>query len=478
MNSFLYNTRHDINEDNFTDVTQQKRISVFSKWELQRKSKLPFLFAARYFAENRWGGELQWSPQWRGSDSIYGESIITSRVEAFGRYGFRAAKQDFLLEYSYNFHDQDAAYGNKLYLATQHTAFAQVRWNKKLGSHDITAGVPVRYTQYDDNTPATMNSSGKNQPDKVLIAGGFVQDEWELSDKLTTLIGLRYEYNDAHGGIAAPRLSFKYAPDNRHTFRLSSGNGFRVVNLFTEDHLALSGARDLLVLNTLKPERSWNLNFNYAAQFPFSNGFAGGDISLFYTHFTNRIIADYDSDPQLIIYDNLDGYAVSRGLSLNADLNIAHRLKFLTGFTWMDVFQKNGKLAEKERILFAPDFSSSYSLSYSFPSIRLIIDLTGKTYGAMKLPVVPNDYRPEYSPWFTLLNLQLSKKIGQYIEVYGGLKNLLNFIPEDPILRPFDPFDKNVDDPVNNPHGYTFDPTYNYAPVQGIKGFFGIRMKI
>src|SRR5690606_21165103 len=100
------------------------------------------------------------------------------------------------------------AYGNKLYLATQHTAFAQVRWNKKLGSHDITAGVPVRYTQYDDNTPATMNSSGKNQPDKVLIAGGFVQDEWELSDKLTTLIGLRYEYNDAHGGIAAPRLSF------------------------------------------------------------------------------------------------------------------------------------------------------------------------------------------------------------------------------------------------------------------------------
>jgi len=50
------------------------------------------------------------------------------------------------------------------------------------------------------------------------------------------------------------------------------------------------------------------------------------------------------------------------------------------------------------------------------------------------------------------------------------VKNLLNFIPKDPILRPLDPFDREVD-----PMGYTFDAAYNYASMQGIRLFFGMR---
>jgi outer membrane receptor for ferrienterochelin and colicins len=42
-------------------------------------------------------------------------------------------------------------------------------------------------------------------------------------------------------------------------------------------------------------------------------------------------------------------------------------------------------------------------------------------------------------------------------------------------MRAFDPFDKQVNDPVNNPNGYTFDTNYNYASMQGIRGFLGLR---
>jgi outer membrane receptor for ferrienterochelin and colicins len=92
----------------------------------------------------------------------------------------------------------------------------------------------------------------------------------------------------------------------------------------------------------------------------------------------------------------------------------------------------------------------------------------------MRLPIVPNDFRREYSPWFSLQNIQLTKTIKHY-EWYGGLKNILNFMPDHPILRPFDPFDKTADDPVSNPNGYRFDPSYNFAPLQGIRFFAGFR---
>jgi outer membrane receptor for ferrienterochelin and colicins len=48
-------------------------------------------------------------------------------------------------------------------------------------------------------------------------------------------------------------------------------------------------------------------------------------------------------------------------------------------------------------------------------------------------------------------------------------------MPKDTYMRPFDPFDKHVNDAVNNPNGYTFDTEYNYAPLQGIRGFAGLR---
>jgi outer membrane receptor for ferrienterochelin and colicins len=93
----------------------------------------------------------------------------------------------------------------------------------------------------------------------------------------------------------------------------------------------------------------------------------------------------------------------------------------------------------------------------------------------MKLPLQEHDYRPEYSPLFCLANIQITKKIGQKTELYGGLKNLFNFIPENTFMRPFDPFDKYTNS--NNPNGYTFDTEYNYAPIQGIKGFAGLRYR-
>ena len=45
-------------------------------------------------------------------------------------------------------------------------------------------------------------------------------------------------------------------------FRLNAGTGFRVVSLFTEEHAALTGAREVEIRETLKPEKSYNMNLN------------------------------------------------------------------------------------------------------------------------------------------------------------------------------------------------------------------------
>ena len=483
INYFNYWNKRDINQDNFTDVTLQNRFSIFNKWNFKTRNNRTASLAGRYVFENRWGGELQWNKSYRGTDVIYGESILTNRYELIGKYEIG---DNLSADLSYNFHHQDSYYGTTKYDAKQHVAFGQFRWNKILGKHDLLIGAPFRMTYYDDNSPATATTS-KNKPAVTYLPGIFVQDELKSSQKLTTLLGLRYDYNNLHGSILTPRLSFKFSPDPNNTIRLSGGNGYRVVNLFTEDHAALTGARQVVIAEELKPEQSWNINLNYTRQTKLNDGFVNLDASLFYTYFTNKIVGDFITDPTKIIYDNLKGHAISKGFTLNSDMSFSHRFKINAGITLMDVYQKEkDSLNKSVKIpqLFAPAFSGTYAVSYSIPQYAIAIDWTGKINGSMYLPVVPNDFRPQQSPLYCIMNLQVTKTFLKGWEVYTGVKNLLGFLPKNPLLHPDDPFNKpggkyfdvnGKANPVTNPNGYVFDPSYNYAPVQGAKGFLGVR---
>lgn len=474
---FNYSNPIDNNGDGFTDVTLQNRISLFNKWNLQRKDYRQASLAARYVYEDRWGGQMNWTPDWRGSDSIYGESILTKRIELIATYQL-PFKEKIMTQYSYNYHFQDSYYGKTPYDANQQVAFIQAFWDKKLNEkHSLLLGASYRYTVYDDNTPATQSPDGKtNIPAITPLPGVFVQDEWTLNEKHKILLGYRYDYDKNHGNIHSPRLAYKWAANSDHTLRASIGTGYRVVNLFTEDHAALTGAREVVVKESLNPERSYNSNLNYNTKQVMGRGFATIDVTAFYSYFTNKINGDFDTDPNKIIYDNLKGYAISRGISLNLEGSFSFPLRVMAGVTYMNVYQMEdtGSGYYKTVQLHAPTWSGNFTATYTLPH-GYIIDLTGKWNGPMRLPILPNDYRPEYSPWYCIANVQLTKKIGKTIEVYGGVKNLFNFVPKYPILRAHDPFDKKVNDPIDNPQGYTFDPSYNYASLQGIRGFLGIR---
>jgi outer membrane receptor for ferrienterochelin and colicins len=106
----------------------------------------------------------------------------------------------------------------------------------------------------------------------------------------------------------------------------------------------------------------------------------------------------------------------------------------------------------------------------------------------MRLPLISDtDPRAEESPWFSIQNIQLTKKFSNSFELYGGVKNLLNFTPAaNSIARSFDPFDNDVIFDANgqaiatpdNPNALTFDPSYVYASNQGIRMFLGLRYTI
>lgn len=483
-NVFHFDKKWDVNGDNFTDVTIQKRVALFNKFAWQHKSEKSTQLALRYYYEDRWGGEKNWNTNFRGSDSIYGESIFTNRFELIGVTPLNVFKSDFKLQYSFNSHLQNSAYGNTPFKANQNIGFVQLLKNVELYRHDLLIGAALRYTNYDDNTVITQTDdtlNPVNKPTNTYLPGIFIQDEWKVNENNSILTGLRYDYNNLHGSIFSPRINWKSTFRNNHVVRLGVGNGYRVVNLFSEDHAAFNGARKVVILDDLKPEQSWNANLNYTVNKQLSFVGLSLDVNCFYTYFSNKIVADYFTDHTKVIFDNLKGYGINRGTGLTINWVFKFPLKITTGVTYMDVYimeHDENNLLVKSRQVHTPEVTSNFVVGYTLKKLKTSIDLSGNAYSPMLLPVLPNDYRPSKSPWFCIMNIQVSKEFNNW-QLYGGCKNILDFLPkEDPIMRAFDPFDKKVNDPIYNPNNYTFDPGYNYAPYQRARLFLGVRFKI
>jgi outer membrane receptor for ferrienterochelin and colicins len=474
LNYFNFDNKLDVNKDGFTDIALQKRFSLFNKYTFDSDRSL-VNFAYRLMYEDRWGGELNWNENFRAGDSIYGETIQTKRVEIISSI---KPNKDKPLEFqtSYVYHNQSSTYGITNFNAYQHTLFLQSIYRFQKKNHDILTGLSLKTNVYDDNTILTRTDfdTTRTKLRTDIIPGVFIQDEWKLNTRWKLLLAMRFDYDFNQGFVSSPRSSLQYKVNEQTQYRLGAGRGFRVVNVFTEDHAALSGDRKIQFAENLNPESTINSFFSLDHIFLLKSSYIKSEFNLFNTYFFNRIIANYDLDPNKIIYKNLDGYSISQGINAKFDWQSTERLNIQFGCTLLDAFEKTD--SNRIDILFSSRFSGNFSVSYKFSKINLNIDYTGVFYSPMRLPVLPNDFREEYSPWYAIHTIQATKIFSEEWEVYVAMKNIFDFLPQNPLMRSFDPFDKQVN--INNPNNYTFDTTYGYAPMQGRRMLIGFRYKI
>lgn len=236
-----------------------------------------------------------------------------------------------------------------------------------------------------------------------------------------------------------------------------------------------------MIEGNLKPEQSFNgsLNFNHV----FTMGTSQGSVDLdgFYTHFTNKIIPNYDN-PGEIVYRNTDGHASTWGVSATFNHSFRFPLKTNIGFTYQNATETSlnatGEI-ERNPILFSSDWSGVFSLIYTIRKIGVDIAYSGNITGPMQLPEIydltdeglpSTTPRPERSVPFYLDNLQISKTIKKInLRVFIGLENIIGYKQSvSPLSGTNDP---------NNPIGFSpyFDTSYAYAPIHGREIYAGFR---
>ncbi|MGM0545772.1 MAG: TonB-dependent receptor, partial [Bacteroidota bacterium] len=343
----------DHNEDGFADVTKRKKLSLFNKWSFDRSQARQFDLAFKLYLEDRLGGTEDYSKNLRGSDQVYGESITTNRFEMLGTYDLPISSEDIRTEFSYSYHQQDSYYGDYHYTADQQIYFTNLIWDKSFTPwQQLLVGATSRVDALNQTFDEIQLEEGSR--DVRFIPGIFSQYEHNFSENIKALAGMRIDHYDDHGFIFSPRANTKFDFSDHTTLRLNGGTGFRIVNLFTEEHEALTGSRRVVIEEELNPERSVNGTINLNQIVDIGISVLNIDLDLFYSHFSNQIIPDY-SQANEIRYQNLEGFSVSRGISLSAAHNFPGPLQYSVGFTYQDVFESNN--GNRSAIHFAPEWS-------------------------------------------------------------------------------------------------------------------------
>lgn len=482
-NLYQMGSRWDKDHDGYTDMPLTTRGSLFTKWTFRNRYKKLSSIYGRYIYEDRMGGQLAYSRRWFGSDSIYGERIHTNRFEVFGNFLLPVRKENVSLQLSYTDHFQRAWYGYNPFNNHERNGRVQLLYDNKVGGiSEMMVGAMYKLYWYQDNISDVDSASGAVHPLINHFAAVFLQDMIHLNPQNEILAGIRYEYNSLYKGNAiCPRFDYKWNSAKKVDFvRFGLGSGFRTPNVFSDDRYAFTNNKRIIISGDIKTELSYGAHLSYERKID-AKGHFNIEANGFFNTIINKIEVDIHSRPDAVIYTNDGSYNISTGVNVNMDVNFRFPLSAHIGMTGMlnrDISQDGSGHYVYSDVINAPAFTANYMLSYAFKKAGLSIDWTGLINSPMYLNTVYGDDRAQRSPWYCLMNLQMTKKFKFGLDIYAGGSNLLNFRPQNLILRGNDPFNKYVNDLDNNPHNYRFDASYIYAPNQGVKGYIGLRWHI
>ncbi|MFW6253897.1 MAG: TonB-dependent receptor plug domain-containing protein [Chitinivibrionales bacterium] len=245
----------------------------------------------------------------------------------------------------------------KPFLTNERTVVGEINVAQPIGDKNtVLAGVQVKRTDVEEN----INGDGWFNRHFQDI-GLFIQDEWDVIEKLGIIAGLRYDMHRSEDELTGseydesavnPRAAVRFTPVKEIATRFSWGMGFRVPGDFSEDAHLCASAPLIKKSTSLIPERSmsFNLSLDYS-----KNLFRAG-VSAFRTNIEDKVaLVEYSGTDGAydLEWENAEGMAFTQGFELSAGYEQAF-YKFNAGFGFTDARYEEEQIVDNENSIYIP----------------------------------------------------------------------------------------------------------------------------
>ena len=472
-------SKTDMNNDGFLDNPLAKQINVLNRYQYYNAEKgLVSFINFRYMNDKKQTGELNFDKDRdRGTTNYWGSEINTERLDISTKVGYvfkDMPYQSVGFQNAFNVHDQNSYFGLNQYNIKQSSYYSNLIFNSIISNtmNKFATGLNFTYDKYQE----FVNVNDYSRIDNSI--GAFFEYTYDNDDNFSLILGGRIDNHNRLGTFVTPRLHARYNPWDKAVLRFSAGRGKRSANIFAENQPLFASSRTFDILDTngkvygLNPEIAWNYGLIFAQKFSLFGKNADVGFDFYRTDFQNQVVVDLMQSPQQALFYNLKGKSIANTMQFEFNYELAEHLNLRSAYKFYDVTTDylSGKyqnpLQAKHRFF----GNLEYETHIVDNGKQWKFDYTFNWIGQQQLPNTlsnpENDRLPEFSPSFSLMNIQVTRTFSSTFEMYIGGENIGNYRQQKSILG------------NENPFGATFDASIVYAPVFGQMYYAGLRFKI
>lgn len=483
------NTSSDGKGDGFNDLPLSHHGNLLNRWYIKTGDYTGQILVKGLYDQRRGGqlseGKLLPEQLAAQGGERYHIGIDTWRVEGMMKNGYvfdhdKGTSIGVIMSGSY--HDQEAQFGRRFHDGAQANFYTNAIFQTNFtDDHKLVAGLSVNYDKYFEhlrleNDPS-MGTGVVNFDREEVTPGVFAEYSYKYDDKLSVLAGIRYDWSSRFGSFVTPRLNVRYSPWEWWNIRASVGMGYRSPNILSDNSFVMPTSRKILMRDEdgnvralsndhFRQEKALNAGISTTFYVPIRERELQITAEYYYTNFYENVVVDMDTDPNAIIFSNLNG-----GRSYAGNAQIEASMEILNGWTMTAAFRHtdvkttiNGKLVEKP---LTNRYKALLTTSYVTPLKKWQLDLTFQVNGSGRMPnaSLSNPLWNNEFGAYPMLMAQVTKYFRTW-SIYLGAENITNFTQKNPIVG------------ANNPFSADFDASMAWGPIHGAKVYVGFRWAI
>lgn len=341
--AYNHGTPYDPSNIGLSAIPRYNRYTLNPKLFFYLDDKTTLITGVNSTIENRIGGDMQYLEGKGDAQHSYYELNKTGRYSTQVELDHKFNNQEKLtVKNSVSYFDRSINLPAYRFSGVQVSTYSEANYSYDGRKMDWVAGI----NYLTDNFREDRNSSFPLRSYNYNTIGAFVQNTWNITDKIILESGLRGDYHNEYGFFALPRISGLYKINSHWSTRLGGGLGYKAPTVFTEDaeRIEFRNVLPIDVANT-KAERSYGANYDIT----YRTGLFDNKVSFsinqlfFYTRIDNPIILTplTNGDWQ---YLQPQSSLNTKGMETNVKLTYSN-FKLYLGYTLADVMQHTGNVA-------------------------------------------------------------------------------------------------------------------------------------
>lgn len=284
--------------------------------------------------------------------------------------------------------------------------------------HNLTFGGEYRRLEYEGTRlgGSTTGLNKKISAKDVDSYAGYIEDLWQVNDKLLLIPSVRLEHNSQFGSEATPKIGATYNINNHWRFKANYGKGYKAPTL-SELYMVMNRAMGVATVHVegnpnLQPEKTYSYDFSIEAD----KGANFGKLTYFNNKVSNLIDTEStQSDNEYWSkYINV-GKAQINGVELEIGRHLNDRWTIKATHNYLDAVNKITGNRLNNRAQNTTTFQLIYDDNKEDGISAVLWDQFASRYRY-------ND--EDYT--YNTLNFSLNKKWTKDFSTYAGIDNILN----------------------------------------------------